>query len=130
MDQYTEFVLLGILLILFYNKPKFADNLYNNKLALLVLVLLNSYIAKTCGISSGIIMACIIIVLIDKKENFSNIEEGFTPKIQVWRPVTFVGPCQVDLDRKLKEDGELANLNATRQLNGQTNDGFKQKQLY
>ena len=67
MEQYTEFILLGILLILFYNKPKFTENLYNNKLAILVLVLLNAYIAKTCGISSGIIMACIIIVLIDKK---------------------------------------------------------------
>ena len=130
MEQYVDFILLGLLLILFYNKPKFTDNIPNNKIAILILVLLNAYIAKTYGMSSGIIMSCIIIVLIDKKENFSDIKEEFTPKIQIWRPVTFVGPCQIDLDRKLKEDGELANLNASKQLNGQTNDGFKQKQLY
>ena len=130
MKQYIDFILLGLLLILFYNKPKFTDNIPNNKLAILFLVLLNAYIAKTYGMSSGIIMAYIVIMLLDKKENFSDIKEGFTPKIQVWRHVTFVGPCQIDLDRKLKEEGELANLNATKQLNYQTNDGFKQKQLY
>ena len=32
MDQYIEFILLGILLILFYNKPKFVANLPNNKI--------------------------------------------------------------------------------------------------
>ena len=68
MEQYIDFILLGLLLILFYNKPKFVDNIPNNKLAILILVLLNAYIAKTYGISSGIITACIIIVLIDKKE--------------------------------------------------------------
>ena len=127
MDQYIEFILLGIL-ILFYNKPKFTENLYNNKLAILFLVLLNAYIAKTCGVSMAVHMACIIIVLIDKKENFSNIEE-LIYQIQVWRPMTFVGPCQVDLDRKLKEDSELANLNATT-AKWADPDGFKQKQLY
>ena len=66
MEQYIEFILLGLLLILFYNKPKFTDNIPNNKLAILFLVLLNAYIAKTYGMSSGIIMACIVIMLVDK----------------------------------------------------------------
>ena len=63
MTQYIEFVLLGILLVLVYQKPNFLENIVSNKLSIILLLLLNGYIAKTYGITSGIIMAVIIIVI-------------------------------------------------------------------
>ena len=132
MTQYIEFVLLGILLVLVYQKPNFLENIVNNKLSIILLLLLNGYIAKTYGITSGIIMAVIIIVLLENKEGFYNMKEGFVPKIQVWKPASFTGPCQLDLDRQIKENGERASMEATKQLNEHTNEGFRvhQKQLY
>ena len=53
--------------------------------------------------SSGIIMALIIIVLIDSKENFCNSKEGFAPKIKVWRSCNFLQLLvKLDLDREIK----------------------------
>ena len=132
MKQFIEFLLLGLLLALVYEKPSFLMNFSNNKLYLIILILLNAFVAKKYGITSGIIMALITIVLIDKKENFCNTKETFVPKMRVWKPTSFSGPCQIDLDRQMKENSEKANLEATKQLNEHTNDGFKvhQKQLY
>ena len=125
MKHYTEFILLGLLLIFVYKKPAFLQNLSNNKIFVVGLILLNAYIAKTCGTCAGVIAALIIIVLLDKKENFCNVKEDFVPKIQVWHPASFSGPCQTDLDRQIKANSEKANLEATKQLNDHTNDGFK-----
>ena len=132
MNNYVELVLLGILLILVYKKPAFLQNIHNSKIYIALLILLNAYVLKTKGMSSGIIMALIIIVLIDSKENFCNSKEGFAPKIKVWRPATFTSPCQVDLDRQIKVKSEEATLSSTQQLDQHTNGGFKieQKQLY
>ena len=80
------------------------------------------------GITSGIIMSLIVIILLDKKENFCGNKEGFVPKIQVWKPSSFSGPCQLDLDRQIKVNSEKANIAATKQLNEHTNDGFKVEQ--
>ena len=41
-----------------------------------------------------------------------NNKEGFQPKIHRWQPAHFVGPCQIDLDRKLKIRSEEANVQA------------------
>ena len=125
MKNYLEFILLGLLLVLVYKKPNFLKNIPNNKILIVLLILLNGYIAKKHGMTCGIIMALIIIVLIDDKESFCGMKEGFNPKIQVWRPASFSGPCQTDLDRRIKVNSELANLSSTKQLNGQTNDGYK-----
>jgi len=125
MRNYFEFILLGLLLVLVYKKPNFLKSIPNNKILIILLILLNGYIAKEYGMTCGIIMALIIIVLIDDKETFTSLREGFNPKIQVWRPASFSGPCQTDLDRRIKINSELSNLSATKQLNGHTNDGYK-----
>jgi hypothetical protein len=132
MENYIEIILLALLVILVYKKPEFLQNINENKIILACLILLNAYILKTVGMSAGIIMALINIVLLDTKENFCDSKEGFTPKIQVWKPATFTGPCVVDLDRDIKVKGERATIESSEQLDQHTNNGFKiyQKQLY
>ena len=132
MKQIVEYLLLGLLLALVYKKPAFLGNISNHKLFIIILILLNAFVAKKYGITSGIIIALISIVLLDKKENFCDTKETFVPKIKVWKPSSFSGPCQVDLDRQIKVNSEKANLQATKQLNEHTNDGYEvqQKQLY
>ena len=70
MDNYIEIVLLGILVILVYKKPLFLENIQNKKLIIAGLLLLNAFLLKRVGMSAGIIMALIIIVLVDTKETF------------------------------------------------------------
>lgn len=132
MSEYIEYGLLGVLLVLIYKKPAFLIDLGLSKINILVLVFLNAYIVYEYGITSGIIMAMIVIVLIDNKSLFSNVKERFNPKLKVWHPQSFSSPCQVSLDRKLKEKAELSKLSASKQLDGFTNEGFRgyQKQLY
>ena len=125
MKQIVEYLLLGLLLALVYKKPAFLGNISNHKLFIIILILLNAFVAKKYGITSGIIIALISIVLLDKKENFCDTKETFVPKIKVWKPSSFSGPCQVDLDRQIKVNSEKANLQATKQLNEHTNEGFK-----
>lgn len=133
MDNYIEIILLGVLVILVYKKPLFLENINDNKILLTLMILLNMYMIKNVGMSAGIIMSFIIIVLIDTKENFCDgTKEGFTPKIQIWQPSVFTGPCQVELDREMKVKGERATIESTEQLDQHTNNGYKiqQKQLY
>ena len=133
MDNYIEIILLGVLVILVYKKPLFLENINDNKILLTLMILLNMYMLKNVGMSAGIIMSFIIIVLIDTKENFCDgTKEGFTPKIQIWQPSVFTGPCQVELDREMKVKGERATIESTEQLDQHTNNGYKiqQKQLY
>ena len=132
MDNYIEIILLGVLVILVYKKPVFLENVPDNKIMIAVLLLLNAYLLKTVGMSAGVIMALIIIVLIDTKENFCDSKEGFTPKIKVWKPAVFTSPCQTDLDRDIKVKSERATIESSEQLDQHTNNGFKiyQKQLY
>tara|TARA_B100000902_G_C27213605_1_gene865748 strand:+ start:91 stop:438 length:348 start_codon:yes stop_codon:yes gene_type:complete len=113
MYDYTDLFLLGLLVIFIYKKPAFLKDISKNKLAVLSLILLNAYLLKTKGVSSGITMALIIIVILDDTEGFTlNNKEGFQPKIHRWQPAHFVGPCQIDLDRKLKIRSEEANVQA------------------
>ena len=70
MENYIEMILLGLLVILVYKKPEYLQNVHNNKIMLGGLLLLNAYLLKNVSMSAGIIMALIIIVLIDTKENF------------------------------------------------------------
>jgi hypothetical protein len=133
MDNYIEIILLGVLVILIYKKPVFLENINNKKILLTLMILLNMYMLKNVGMSAGIIMSFIIIVLIDTKENFcDDPKEGFTPKIHIWQPSVFSGPCQVELDREMKVKGERATIESTEQLDHHTNNGYKihQKQLY
>lgn len=132
MSEYIEYVLLGVLLVLIYKKPDFLIDLGLSKINILVLIFLNAYIVYEYGSTAGIIMALIIIVLIDDKSLFSNVKERFNTKVQVWHPESFSSPCQVNLDRQLKEKAELSKLSASKQMDGFTNEGFRgyQKQLY
>jgi len=132
MSEYIEYVLLGVLLVLIYKKPDFLIDLGLSKINILMLIFLNAYIVYEYGSTSGIIMALIIIVLIDDKSLFSNVKERFNTKVQVWHPESFSSPCQVNLDRQLKEKAELSKLSASKQMDGFTNEGFRgyQKQLY
>tara|TARA_B100000900_G_scaffold130689_1_gene110554 strand:- start:464 stop:862 length:399 start_codon:yes stop_codon:yes gene_type:complete len=132
MENYIEMILLGLLVILVYKKPEYLQNVHNNKIMLGGLLLLNAYLLKNVSMSAGIIMALIIIVLIDTKENFCDSKEGFTPKIEVWKPAVFTSPCQSDLDRDIKVKSERATIESTQQLDEHTNNGYKiyQKQLY
>lgn len=132
MSEYTEYVLLGVLLVLIYKKPGFLIDLGLSKINILVLIFLNAYIVYECGMTSGILMALIVIVLIDQKSLFSNVRERFNSKVKVWHPKNFSSPCQVNLDRQLKEKAELTKLSSSKQMDGYTNEGFRghQKQLY
>lgn len=119
MDNYFEFFLLAILVSLIYKKPVFLQNITNNKIYLVCLLCLNAYVSFKFGITSGIIMALINIVLIDTKETFCNVSEVTEkkePKVNVktWRPADFTAPCQTENDRILKTRSEIATLNATK----------------
>ena len=113
MEEYIELILLGILLVLVYKKPAFLQNIHSNKIYIALLILLNAYILKTQGTTAGIIMALIVIILIDSKENFCDSREGFVSKIKIWRPAEFRPPCQVELDRKMKILGEKNTISCT-----------------
>jgi hypothetical protein len=63
MDNYVEIILLAVLVILVYKKPLFLQEIHNNKIVLALLILLNTYLLKTFGMSSGIIMAMIVTLL-------------------------------------------------------------------
>ena len=112
MDNYIEIVLLAILVVLIYKKPSFLHGINNNKFIMALLILLNTYLLKTIGMTAGIIMALILIVLFDGSDS----REGFSPKIKVWQPSTFTSPCQVNLDREIKIRSEKNTLDSTRQL--------------
>ena len=77
MSEYTEYVLLGVLLVLIYKKPAFLIDLGLSKINILVLIFLNAYIVYECGMTSGILMALIVIVLIDQKSLFSIRRDTF-----------------------------------------------------
>ena len=113
MEEYIELILLGILLVLVYKKPAFLQNIHSNKIYIALLILLNAYILKTQGTTAGIIMALILIILIDSKENFCDSREGFVSKIKIWRPDKFRPPCQVDLDRDIKILAEKNTISCT-----------------
>tara|TARA_B100001758_G_scaffold229367_1_gene224238 strand:- start:423 stop:812 length:390 start_codon:yes stop_codon:yes gene_type:complete len=128
MENYIEIILLGVLVILVYKKPIYLENIGDNKILLSFFILLNAYLLKEVSMSSAIIMALIIIVLIDTKETFVDSKEGFTPKIQVWQPSIFRAPCVTDLDRDIKVKSERATIESTEQVDQHTNNGFKVEQ--
>lgn len=128
MKLYTEYVLLALLTCLFYKQPEFLLNLSFNKYFIVVLMFLCIYLTYTLGITSGIIIAFIIILFISSKNEYIEFKEGFTPKISKWSPINFSSPCQVDLDRKMKLSAERYNISATKQLDGHTNGGYKHLQ--
>ena len=76
----------------------------------------------------GVIIAFIIILFISSKNEYVGFKEEFTPKISKWTPENFSSPCQIDLDRKIKLSAERNNIAATKQLDGNTNGGYKQPQ--
>ena len=119
MHNYFELFLLAILVSLIYKKPVFLENITNNKLYLVFLIFLNAYVAKEFGITSGIILALISIILLDTKETFCNVSEAkeeTEPKVsvQTWRPASFTAPCQTENDRILKIRSEVSTLNASK----------------
>ncbi len=121
MSQYVEFFLLGLLIVIINSVPEFMCSAVNNKVMLLLLILLNIYLLKIYGISSGILFAVILVVVLNKGRVSMSNQEGFVPKISTWSPANFSSPCQVDLDRKLKESSEVANIASTKQVDGNTN---------
>ena len=121
MRQYIEFFLLGLLIVIINSVPEFMCSAVNNKVMLLLLILLNIYLLKVYGISCGILFAVILVVILNKGKVSMSNQEGFVPKISTWRPANFSSPCQIDLDRKLKESSEVANMASTKQDDGNTN---------
>ena len=125
MNLYTEYVLLALLMCLLYKQPEFLLNLSFNKYFMAVIMFLCIYLTYTLGVTSGVIIAFIIILFINSKNEYVELKEGFTPKISKWTPERFSSPCQVDLDRKLKLSAENNNIASTKQLDGHTNGGYK-----
>ena len=113
MEDYVALILLALLLVLLYKKPVFLQNIHSNKMYIALFILLNAYVLKTYGTTEGIIMALILIVLIDSKENFCDSKETFVSKIKIWRPDEFRPPCQVDLDRNMKILAEKNTISST-----------------
>ena len=101
MTQYVEFFLLGLLIVIINSVPEFMCSAVNNKVMLLLLILLNIYLLKIYGNSSGILFAVILVVILNKGKVSMSNQEGFVPKISTWSPVNFSSPCQIDLDRFL-----------------------------
>ena len=128
MNQYTEYVLLALLLCLFYKQPEFLLNLSFNKYFMAFLLMVCLYLTYEFGITSGIIIAFIIILFISSKREYVELKEGFVPKLIKWAPSNFSSPCQIDLDRKMKTSAEKNNISATKQLDEHTNGGYKQHQ--
>tara|TARA_Y100000591_G_C21842309_1_gene706473 strand:- start:47 stop:445 length:399 start_codon:yes stop_codon:yes gene_type:complete len=128
MKLYTEYILLALLMCLLYKQPEFFLNLTFNKYFMSLVMFLCVYLTYNLGVTSGVIIAFIIIVFLHSKNEYVELKEGFTPKIIKWTPSRFSSPCQVDLDRKMKTSAEKNNISATKQLDGHTNDGYKQYQ--
>ena len=128
MNPYTEYVLLALLVCLFYKQPEFLLQLSFNKYFMALVMFLCVYLTYNFGVSSGVIIAFIIILFINSKQEYVELKEGFTPKLIKWSPSSFSSPCQVDLDRKMKASAEKNNIAATKQLNGHTSDGYKHYQ--
>jgi len=125
MNQYTEYVLLALLLCLFYKQPEFLLNLSFNKYFMALLLFLCVYLTNQFGVTSGIIIAFIVILFISSKREYVEIKEGFIPKLTKWSPMKFSSPCQIDLDRKMKTSAEKNNIASTKQLDEHTNGGYK-----
>tara|TARA_B110000008_G_scaffold275218_1_gene312288 strand:+ start:688 stop:1083 length:396 start_codon:yes stop_codon:yes gene_type:complete len=128
MNLYAEYVLLALLMCLLYKQPEFLLNLTFNKYFMAVIMFLCIYLTYTLGVTCGVIIAFIIILFISSKNEYVGFKEEFTPKISKWTPENFSSPCQVDLDRKIKLSAERNNIAATKQLDGNTNGGYKQPQ--
>jgi len=129
MNQYTEYVLLALLLCLFYKQPEFLLNLSFNKYFMSLLLVLCVYLTNQFGVTSGIIIAFIIILFISSKREYVELKEGFIPKLTKWSPSNFSSPCQIDLDRKMKTSAEKNKIAFTKQLDEHTNGGYKLPQL-
>ena len=125
MNQYTEYVLLALLLCLFYKQPEFLLNLSFNKYFMALLLFLCVYLTNQFGVTSGIIIAFIVILFISSKREYVEIKEGFIPKLTKWSPMKFSSSCQIDLDRKMKTSAEKNNIASTKQLDEHTNGGYK-----
>lgn len=128
MNLYAEYVLLALLVCLLYKQPEFLLNLTFNKYFMTVIMFLCIYLTYTLGVTCGVIIAFIIILFISSKNEYVGFKEEFTPKISKWTPENFSSPCQIDLDRKIKLSSERNNIAATKQLDGNTNGGYKQPQ--
>jgi hypothetical protein len=128
MNLYAEYVLLALLVCLLYKQPEFLLNLTFNKYFMTVIMFLCIYLTYTLGVTCGVIIAFIIILFISSKNEYVGFKEEFTPKISKWTPENFSSPCQIDLDRKIKLSAERNNIAATKQLDGNTNGGYKQPQ--
>ena len=128
MNLYAEYVLLALLVCLLYKQPEFLLNLTFNKYFMTVIMFLCIYLTYTLGGTCGVIIAFIIILFISSKNEYVGFKEEFTPKISKWTPENFSSPCQIDLDRKIKLSAERNNIAATKQLDGNTNGGYKQPQ--
>lgn len=128
MNLYTEYVLLALLVCLLYKQPEFLLNLSFNKYFMALVMFLCIYLTYNFGVTSGVIIAFIIILFIHSKQEYVELKEGFTPKITKWTPASFSSPCQTDLDRKIKVNAEKSNIAATKQIDGHTNSGYKQYQ--
>lgn len=124
MNQYTEYVLLALLLCLFYKQPEFLLNLSFNKYFMFFLLFVCIYLTYSLGVTSGIIIAFIIILFISSKREYIELKEGFVPKLTKWAPSNFSSPCQIDLDRKMKTSAEKNSISSTKQLDQYTNGGF------
>lgn len=124
MSQYVEFFLVGLLIVMINKVPEFMCTAVNNKMIVALLLLLNIYIFKIYGISSGILFAVILVLILDKGKVSMTNQDTFVPKISIWQPSIFSSPCQVNLDRKIKINSEKANISSTKQLDKNTNGGF------
>lgn len=123
MNDYFEFFLIALLIVVIYNVPEFMCNIVHVKILLLMVIILNAYILRKFGITSAITFAVILAIVINKSKVSSGNMEGFTPKISKWMPSNFSSPCQIDLDRKIKLNSEKANIESTKQLDEHTNGG-------
>ena len=128
MKLYIEYVLLALLMCLLYKQPEFFLNLTFNKYFMAFVMFLCVYLTYNFVVTSGVIIAFIIILFIHTKQEYVELKEGFTPKIMKWSPSSFSSPCQIDLDRKMKTSAEKFNIAATKQLDGHTNGGYKEYQ--
>tara|TARA_B100000900_G_C20474908_1_gene672969 strand:- start:344 stop:745 length:402 start_codon:yes stop_codon:yes gene_type:complete len=78
----VEYFLLAVLLIFMYVKPSFLNNVRKNSLMKLLIILLTIFITSKYGITSGVLMSIIFILLLNDSKNVQLYDkkhfEGFS----------------------------------------------------
>ena len=136
MDFLVELILIAILLLFLYEKPKFLGVFAHSTLGKIVMVLILVGIAKTRGLVGGILAAFVMVLLLHTyKEGFDSLSTKPKKKKKSQIKVAPKKKCKpgdkgcqlsstnrVDTENFLNRSAVEATLAASKQSNDQTNN--------